>query len=135
VNATGEGLVQEGNSAIHSGAAYVFVRSGGIWIERQRLTGNPDIGFFGSNVALDNGHLLIQEVLGLGERQIFRVLQFERIRGEWVPVAQFARGPGLNQFGLDISVSRSTALIGAPGLRFPVGNVLVYDLLPRHHRR
>jgi hypothetical protein len=131
VDASAEDFVSDGNSAVRSGAAYVFVRSGGVWIEQQRLTGDPEIGFFGNNVALDNGHLLIQESLGLGAGQISRVLQFERIRGEWRPVAQFSRGPGLNELGAEIAISRSTALIGAPLLRFPVGDVLVYDL----HRR
>ena len=44
-----------------AGAAYVFERSGGLWVERAKLTDpSPDIGaLFGFSVALSNGRALI----------------------------------------------------------------------------
>jgi hypothetical protein len=135
-----EDFVSDGPSAVHAGAAYVFIRSGGVWIEQQRLTGDLNHGFFGSNVAIDDGHILVGERVGIGQEATSRVLHFERIRGAWVPVAQFTQGPGITQFGVavlgqSIGVSHATAFIGAAGLHSGVGDVLVYDLHQRSHRQ
>ena len=140
ITSADEDFASDGPSADHAGAAYVFVRSGGVWIEQQRLTGDLTRGFFGSNVAIQDGRILVGEQVGIGEGATSRVVHFERIRGAWAPVAQFTIGPGPTWFGIvilgqSIGVSHATALIGAAGPQVGAGDVLVYDLHQRSHGR
>jgi len=67
------------------GAAYVFTRSGNVWTERQRLSGDPTPGlFFGRNLALsaDGNTALIVEGLDLGIL-IGKVFVFTQSGGVW----------------------------------------------------
>ncbi len=60
-NATGVGGEQGNNSASNAGAAYVFVRSGGLWSQQAYLkasnTGTGDL--FGWSVALSGDTLVV----------------------------------------------------------------------------
>jgi hypothetical protein len=53
------------NLQTHSGAAYVFVRSGGVWIARQQLSA-PATGDFGISVAVDGNTTVIGNTEGYG---------------------------------------------------------------------
>jgi hypothetical protein len=91
-------------------------------------------------VAVADRHILVQEQTGvILALQINRVLQFDRVAGEWTAVATFTRGQGLTAFGggigrfSSLAASDSTALIGASAVDDFVGVSFIYDLDPRRH--
>ncbi|HKU43346.1 MAG TPA: cadherin-like beta sandwich domain-containing protein [Polyangiales bacterium] len=133
------GAPWDDDAAQHSGAVYVFERSGGMWVERQKLkSSKPGSGaFFGSNLALDGDVLVVgapddnRPASRTGSAEIF-----VRRNGSWVS-QQFLQpatlGPEAN-FGFAMDVYRGRVVVGAPrtarnftDTHTPPGEVYVFD--------
>lgn len=107
------------------GAAYVFVREGGVWRQQARLvdpSGNPD-DFFGWSVALDGDIAVIgapgDDALGVSNRGA--AIIFERIGQQWTLRQSLVNNPSSpnaptdDQFGFAVAVSGQSLLVGVPG--------------------
>ena len=107
------------NSQVFQGAAYVFVRSGGVWSQQQELTasdGAPAEGF-GVSVSI-SGDTAVIGVLsktinsnaGQGAAYVF-----VRTGGTWSQQQELTASDGAadDDFGFSVSVSGDTTVIGA----------------------
>jgi hypothetical protein len=131
-NATGVNGDQSNNGAEDSGAAYVFVRSGAGWIQQAYLkASNTDkLDWFGASVSLSGDTLVVgayreasnspgvngdqsnNSAWGAGAAYVF-----VRTGTTWSQEAYLkASNPqALDLFGLSVSVSGDTVLVGAHG--------------------
>jgi len=103
-----------------SGAAYVFVRNGGVWSQQAKLTPNDGASgdTFGFAVAID------RETAVIGAHQANdnaphsgSAYVFTRINGTWTQEAKLRASdaePG-DLFGGAVAINGDTALIGTPG--------------------
>lgn len=120
------------NSLFHSGAAYVFVRSGLVWVQQAYLkASNPDANDeFGCSVAvcgdtiavgargessaasIVNGNQLDNSKGGAGA-----VYVFVRSAGTWSQQAYLkANNPdSSDEFGYSLAIDGTTIIVGAPG--------------------
>ncbi len=131
-NATGVGGDQGDNSAEYAGAAYVFVRSGGLWSQQAYLkaanTGTGD--FFGYSVALSGDTVVVgangedSNATGVGGEQgdnsapnAGAAYVFVRSGGLWSQQAYLkASNTGAGDlFGWSVAVSGDTLVVGAYG--------------------
>jgi len=129
-NATGVNGNQADNSAAQAGAAYVFVRSGGVWHQQAYLkasnTGVDDQ--FGSSVAVSGDTVVVgarledSSATGVNGNQANNsagdsgaAYVFVRSGGVWSQQAYLkASNTGADdQFGLSVAVSGVTAVVGA----------------------
>ncbi|MFW2389296.1 MAG: hypothetical protein ACN4G0_13230, partial [Polyangiales bacterium] len=101
--------------AIDTGAAYVFVRSGAVWSEQQKLNSSNIPGFhFGTSVSIEGDALIggapKQYVPGIayGYRRSGTLWSADEKIGPSVP------GPTDQDFGYAVSISGDTAVVGAP---------------------
>ena len=98
-------------SAIDSGAAYIFVRSGSFWTQQQKLTPSDAAASteFGWSVAISGD----TAVVGTGDTDAAYV--FVRSGGVWTQQAKLVGSDTTmgDEFGTSVSVSGDTALIGA----------------------
>ena len=134
---TGVGGNQADNSAYYSGAAYVFTRSGGVWIQQAYLkasnTGEND--YFGCSVAVSGDTVVVgawwedsnatgvnAAVLGGTGTQADNSVRnsgaayvFARSAGVWSQQAYLkASNTGMDDhFGLAVAVSENTVIVGA----------------------
>jgi hypothetical protein len=105
---------------IDAGAAYVFARSGTIWTQQQKLTGEGGWGTdFGAGVALDGDMALVGEVYTNGEIPAGLVYAFQWNGTTWERIQKFSSSGEDNtgngdQFGWSIDLEDSIAVIGAP---------------------
>ena len=97
------------------GAAYVFVRSGGIWTEEQKITdgdGMPQ-DRFGTSVALSVDTLVVgvDPVVRQGAAYVF-----VRSGGVWRPQQKLTNGAKTpyDSFGTTVDVDLNTVVVGAP---------------------
>ncbi|WP_395737483.1 cadherin-like beta sandwich domain-containing protein [Prosthecobacter sp.] len=129
-NATGVGGNQTDNSAVNSGAAYVFTRSGSIWTQQAYLkASNPGTDDqFGQSVALSGDTAIIgapserSNATGVGGNGADNsagyagaAYVFARSGSIWTQQAYLKAsntGTG-DQFGQSVAVSGDTAVIGA----------------------
>jgi hypothetical protein len=98
------------------GAAYVFVRSGGAWIEEARLSADDGAAAdgFGGSVSLDGDRALIGAAGADNESGAAYV--FVRSGGEWFEEAKLTASEGEegDDFGYAVSLDADYALVGAP---------------------
>jgi hypothetical protein len=129
-NATGVNGNQEDYSATDSGAAYVFVRSGGTWTQQAYLkasnTGEDDS--FGGSVAISGDTVVVGAVnedsnaTGVNGNQGDNSLRdsgaayvFVRSGSTWTQQAYLkASNSGRDLFGFSVAVSGGTVVVGAP---------------------
>jgi len=130
-NATGVNGNQADNSAPRAGAAYVFVRSGGVWIQQAYLkasnTGAQDM--FGSSVAVSGDTLVVgapgedSNATGINGNASDNSASssgaayvFVQAGGVWSQQAYLkASNTEANDlFGYSVSVSGGTVVVGAP---------------------
>jgi len=116
------GAPEDDDNGEDSGAAYVFRYDGSIWIQEAKLL--PDDGrpedLFGSSVALSGDTALIGAFLDRtngrwsGAAYVFRFDPDES--GRWVQEAKLLPDDGTSgdHFGLSVSISGDTAVIGSP---------------------
>lgn len=101
------------------GAAYVFVRSGGVWVQEQRLIAS-DGGlndFFGTSVAVSGGTILVgapNHTVGSNSRQ-GAVYVFVRDGSGWTQKQELTASDGLvsDQLGGAVALAGDTAVAGA----------------------
>jgi hypothetical protein len=103
------------------GAAYVFVRSGGVWMQQAKLTAADGAAgdFFGASVSI-NGDTVVIGAAGKsinGNTGQGAVYVFVRSGSIWSQQAEFtgADGSASDGFGGSVSLNGDTALIGASG--------------------
>ncbi len=114
-------LVGSPNHDGTAGAAFVFVRRQGIWIEQGKLS--PRVGtlpstFFGIQVALDRDTAVVGaswENVG-GNFNQGSAYVFVREDGIWAEQARLYAGNGMSEdyFGASVAISGDTVLVGAP---------------------
>ena len=92
------------------GAAYVFQRQGGSWIETQKFTASDGsvFDFFGKSVAISGSTI----VVGAVNKAAY---VFNRLGGSWVETQKLTGSDaGANDnFGLSVAISGSTIVVGA----------------------
>lgn len=106
-------------AGLYSGSAYVFLNSGGSWIQQAVLTpvGGDAYDYFGWSVAVDEDALVVgaplNDVNGNGSGS---ACLFSRDGGIWTQQDALipSDGGAGNFFGLSLSVSGDVALVGAP---------------------
>lgn len=129
-DATGVNGNQNDNSAPGSGAAYVFVRSGGVWTQQAYLKGNSPLNEeFGWSVAISgdtiavgevgdassatgvNGDPTNQSAPGSGAAFVF-----VRAAGTWTPQAYLkaSNTDANDDFGANVAVSGDRIVVGSP---------------------
>lgn len=122
----------ENGSAPSAGAVYVFERSGGAWVEVQKLVA-PDGGpnqTFGSSVAIDGDVILVGAQWAHGAMfDTGAMYSFER-RSTGFELGQklwAAGGTPLDRFGVALDFDGARALVGGHGADFNVGAAWVFD--------
>ncbi|MGB7760052.1 MAG: hypothetical protein WBL61_09495 [Bryobacteraceae bacterium] len=100
-----------------AGAAYVFVRSGGVWGQQQELTASDGVAndYFGQSVSVSGDTALIAAYGKISAKGAAYV--FVRSGGAWSQQQELAASDGAPNdiFGDSVSVSGDTAVIGARG--------------------
>lgn len=93
------------------GAAYVFVRSGGVWTEQQRLVANDGVihDQFGYAVALSGDHAFVGAPSVGGDAGA--VYAFARAGGVWAQAAKLAGG-GAQSFGISVAAQGDRVIVG-----------------------
>ena len=116
------------------GAAYVFVRSAGVWTQQQELTASDGAAadFFGSSVGVSGDTAVIADY----EKNVGRntgqgvAYVFARSGGVWSQQQELTASDGAANdfFGISVSVSGDTAVIGAYGKNAGQGAAYVFVL-------
>lgn len=119
------GSPRRNNPSGSSGVVYVYVDSGGFWIEQARLTiDDDDVWRFGTSVALDGDTLVVgaPESTTGSIASAGRVFVFVRTGGVWTLEAELVSPQPVNNahFGLSVAVDGDTLVIGEPG-NYPDG--------------
>lgn len=100
-----------------SGAAFIYEKVGGVWLEKQKLLPNDGGAhhFFGSSVDIQGNYAVVgaygNNINGLGG-----VYVFERIGGIWHQVAKLQPDDfgALDQFGFSVAIDGDIIIAGAP---------------------
>ena len=89
------------------GAAYVFVRNGGVWTQQQKLTASDGAAqdMFGTSVSVDGNTAVIG---AHGQRCQGAAYVFVRNSGVWTQQQKLTAATG-SLFGFSVSVSGDTA--------------------------
>jgi sugar lactone lactonase YvrE len=102
---------------ISQGAAYVFVRIGGVWTQQQELTASDDAAnnWFGWSVSVSGNTAVIGATANTSYQGAAYV--FVSNAGAWTQQQELTASDGAasDQFGYSVSVSGDTAVIGAVG--------------------
>jgi len=131
----GESVSVSGNTAVvgapsdddagtDSGSAYVFVRTGSVWTQQQKLTASDAAArdYFGIAVSVSGDTVLVgadgddDHGFASGSAYIFRYDPSRTICGRWWCEEQkltASDAAGVDQFGNSVSVSGDTAVVGA----------------------
>ena len=112
----------------HQGAAYVFVRSAGVWTQQQELTASDggSFNYFGISASV-SGDTAVIGATGKGSLQGAAYV-FVRSAGVWTQQQELTAtdGAGGDDFGSSLSVSGDTAVIGAYGKNSQKGAAYVF---------
>lgn len=129
------GAYGDPNAGIYSGAAYVFVRLGSIWIQEQKLTGTENSVFdsFGISVAI-KGDKIVCGAFGnsdFNQSEVGSAYVFQRMSNGWIQQQELTASDAapLARFGLAVALSDGTIAIGADGdseLGFFSGAVYIF---------
>ena len=109
-------------TALATGSAYVFVRTGTTWTEQAHLTTVPAAAFdeFGHSVAISGGTIVVGaprfNIFGGGGTDAGAAFVFVRTGSSWSQQAQLKASDGapFAIFGQSVSISGETVVIGAP---------------------
>ena len=116
------------------GSAYVFTRNGTTWSEQAKLTASDGAGndTFGFRVSLIGDTVVIgaPSLFGIGTGSAYL---FVRSGTTWSQRAKLTASDGAvgDKFGLGVSLSVDTAVIGARGDDASRGSAYVFELGPR----
>ncbi len=118
----GRHFTQVGNNARTRGAVYVFTRSGTTWTQAPTpLTPSDaaDGDLFGSSLAVDGGTLVVGALQKNNGGTFFQgaAYVFTGAGASWSQQGKLLAADGgfANFFGVSVSVSGDTAVVGAPG--------------------
>ncbi len=110
------------------GVAYVFVRSGSTWTQQAELTASDAASgdFFGGSVSLSGDTAVVGANGRLAGKGVAYV--FVRSGAAWTQQAKLTASDGVANdiFGIGVSVSGDTALIGAQGRTSFLGTAYVF---------
>lgn len=121
---------------VDQGSAYVFVRSGGVWTEQQRLTASDGAtsDMFGSGAAVSGDAVVIgarrDNVGSIGDQGSAYV--FTRSGTTWTENSRLTASDGASsdEFGYAVALSGTTAVVGAYlhnfGANFDQGSAYVF---------
>ena len=118
------------------GAAYVFTRQAGIWVEEQKLTPSDGALFeeFGWSIAV-NGSTIVISAISTNHLELQGAAYvFTRHGEEWVEEQKLTPSDGLefDEFGYSVAISGSTVVVAAPaddpigGGNFAHGSVYIF---------
>jgi hypothetical protein len=118
-----------GLSTLNQGAAYIFNRQGGSWVEEQKLTASDGAAgdFFGHAVAI-SGSTVVISATGVNTFQGVAYV-FNRQGQSWVETQKLSASDGAphDLFGSSVAISGSTIVVGAsPGV-FDQGSAYVFN--------
>ena len=108
------------DSLSEAGAAYIFIRSDGIWTQQAKLTASDKAAedWFGIGVSVSGDTVVIGASLADPDslEDAGAAYVFTRSDGIWIQQAKLTADDkaGYDCFGASISVSGETAMIGAP---------------------
>ena len=113
------GTLLDDDKGSDSGSAYVFVRSGGVWTEQQKLTASDGAAtdYFGFSVAVSGDTAVIgtpyDDDKGSNSGSAY---VFVRSGGVWTEQQKLTASDGAatDYFGFSVAVSGDTAVIGTP---------------------
>jgi hypothetical protein len=110
------GAPEDGDAGDASGAAYVFVRSGGVWSQQQKLTAADGAAFvrFGRSVAV-SGDTAVVGAAGAGPTGGNSAYVFVRNGTTWSQQQKLTASDGaaLDGFGSSVAVAGEMAMVGA----------------------
>ncbi len=113
------GARRDSGARLLEGSAYVFVRSGGVWIQQQKLVAADAAEFdqFGNSVAI-NGETVVVGTSGddgAAGRDQGSAYVFVRTDGVWTQQQKLeaADAAEFDQFGNSVAISGSTVVVGA----------------------
>jgi predicted amidohydrolase len=105
----------------HAGSAYVFVRSGGVWMQQAKLTASDAADFdeFGRSVSISGNTAVIGAAYDnhAGGADAGSAYVFVRSGEVWTQQAKLTASDATAEdyFGISVSISGDTAVIGAYG--------------------
>ena len=109
------------NSNVSQGAAYVFLQSGSTWSQQAELTAsNGGAGFaFGDSVSVSGATAVVGSRFALinSNNEQGAAYVFVQSSGTWTQQAELTASDGAagDNFGISVSVSGNTAVVGAYG--------------------
>jgi hypothetical protein len=115
-------------NASSSGAAYIFDRVGGVWMQSARLVGNDTGSFddFGHTVDLDGDQAIVGAPSKNGPAGIVQgaAYIFERGVSGWAQVQRLfaSDAAAINYFGAGLGIEGTRAVVGAAGHSHGAGN-------------
>ncbi len=111
------GAYQDSEKEFQAGAAYVFTGDGGVWTEKAKLLGAASSGAeFGNSVSTSPGQVLVGAPwLGANAPISGTAYRFVEAGSSWIQEERIfaADGERWDQFGISVSQSDDTSLIGA----------------------
>lgn len=111
------GSQRDGHAGVYSGSAYVFIKSGGVWAQQQKLTASDAAAYdsFGVSVAISGDTI----VVGANGKNNYTgsVYVFTRSAGVWTQRTKLTASDGAvsDFFGKAVSLSGNTVAVGANG--------------------
>lgn len=108
------GAIREGGH----GAAYIFVRNKGVWVQQAKLIGGKTDKFFGISVAISGKTVLVGSNYE-HRSETGAVYIFNRKGDKWQQQTKIVGNDAAigDSFGYSISLFNNTAVIGAPSVR------------------
>src|SRR5262249_62047197 len=106
-------------SNVAQGSAYVFVRSGGVWTQQQKLParGGGANDFFGCSVALSGDTVIVGAFGGDIGSNVDQgsAYVFTRTGTAWTKQQKLTadEGAAFDHFGFSVALSGNTAVVGA----------------------
>ncbi len=106
---------------LSQGSAYVFVRSGGLWSEQQKLTASDGgmSDFFGNSAAISGNTIVIgaQFANVVGKADQGSAYVFVRAAGVWSEQQKLTASDGaeFDHFGESVAINDDTIVVGASG--------------------
>lgn len=118
---------------LNQGAAYVFNRAGGRWVETQKLTSSDGAGgdSFGSAIAISGSTIVVSspgDDIG-GNFEQGSAYVFSRKGADWVEEQKLIPSDGVTNadFGFSVAISGSTVVVSALGTNSFQGSVYLFN--------
>lgn len=116
-SAFGASVAIDGNTAVvgapgaaaSSGKAYIFERTGAVWVETAKLVGQPQLAntVFGTSVEISGARVIVGSPLSSS------AYVFERASGDWPLEQKLFTNESGTRFGQSVAIIGNTAVVGA----------------------